>query len=131
MTDSGLFCHLLDIHSAQELNHSPHKGDVVETFVYSELIKHISYSYKQPQIYHYRTNDKKEIDFIVEKGDKFFAIEVKASQSIKKEAFKHIIDFQKKSSKNIVGIVLYAGNTVVPFGDNEYKRYALPLNIFF
>lgn len=131
MTDSGLFCHLLDIHSAQELNHSPHKGDVVETFVYSELIKHISYSYKQPQIYHYRTNDKKEIDFIVEKGDKIFAIEVKASQSIKKEAFKHIIDFQKKSSKNIVGIVLYAGNTVVPFGDNEYKRYALPLNIFF
>jgi len=131
MTDSGLFCHLLGIHSADELKISRHKGDVVETFVFSELLKHISYSETQPKMYHYRTTDKKEIDFIIEKADKIFAIEVKASQSIKKEAFKHIIDFQKKSSKNIVGIVLYAGNTVLSFCDEEYKRYALPLSIFF
>ena len=131
MTDSGLFCHLLGIQSADELKTSRHKGDVVETFVYSELLKHISYSETQPKMYHYRTTDKKEIDFIIEKVDKIFAIEVKASQSIKKEAFKHIIDFQKKSSKNIVGIVLYAGNTVLSFSDEEYKRYALPLSVFF
>jgi len=36
-----------------------------------------------PKIYHYRTNDKKEIDFILEKGNKIIAIEVKTSQSIK------------------------------------------------
>jgi len=131
ITDSGLFCHLLDIHSADELIASVHKGDVVETFVYSELLKHIGYSQIQPQIYHYRTNDKKEIDFIIEKADKIFAIEVKSSQTIKKDAFKHITDFQNKSSKNIVGIVFYTGTTVLSFGDETYKRYALPLNIFF
>ncbi len=131
MTDSGLFAHLLDIHSAQELQNSPHKGDVVETFVYSELLKHISYSQIQPKLYHYRTNDKKEIDFIVEKRDKIFAIEVKSSQSIKKEAFKHIVDFQKKSKKEIVGIVFYAGETILSFGDKEHKRYAVPLSLFF
>ncbi len=131
MTDSGLFCHLLDIHSAHELTTSSHKGDVVETFVYSELLKHIGYSHTQPHIYHYRTNDKKEIDFILEKADKIFAIEVKSSQTIKKDAFKHIVDFQNKSSKNIVGIVFYAGDTILSFGDETYKRYALPLNIFF
>jgi predicted AAA+ superfamily ATPase len=131
MTDSGLFAHLLDIHSAEELQNSVHKGDVVETFVYAELLKHISYSEIQPQLYHYRTNDKKEIDFIIEKRDKIFAIEVKSSQSIKKDAFKHIIDFQKKSKKEIVGIVFYAGETVLSFGDEEHKRYALPLSVFF
>ena len=131
MTDSGLFAHLLDIHSAQELQNSPHKGDVVETFVYAELLKHISYSQIQPKLYHYRTNDKKEIDFIVEKRDKIFAIEVKSSQSIKKEAFKHIVDFQKKSKKEIVGIVFYAGETILSFGDEEHKRYAVPLSLFF
>ena len=130
MTDSGLFCHLLGIHSAGELTASTHKGDVVETFVYSELLKHIGYSQLQPHLYHYRTNDKKEIDFIVEKSDKVFAIEVKASQSIKKETFKHIVDFQNRSSKEIVGIVFYAGDNVLSFGDNTHKRYALPLNIF-
>ena len=94
MTDSGLFCHLLGIGSVDELLNSSHKGDAVETFVYAELLKHRGYSQTQAQIYHYRTNDKKEIDFILEKGDKIFAIEVKSSQSIKKDAFKHIIDFQ-------------------------------------
>jgi len=99
MTDSGLFAHLLDVHTAQELNNSTHKGDIVETFVFAELLKHISYSQIQPKLYHYRTNDKKEIDFIVEKVDKIFAIEVKSSQNIKKDAFKHIIDFQKNHQK--------------------------------
>jgi len=131
MTDSGLFCHLLDIHGADELTTSAHKGDVVETFVYGELLKHIGYSHTQPHIYHYRTNDKKEIDFILEKADKIFAIEVKSSQTIKKDAFKHIVDFQNRSSKNIVGIVFYAGDTILSFGDETHKRYALPLNIFF
>ena len=131
MTDSGLFCHLLGISSTDELLHSKHKGDVVETFVYAELAKHVGYSQMQPRMYHYRTNDKKEIDFIVEKADKIFAIEVKSSQSIKKDAFKHIIDFQKKSDKEVIGIVLYAGCDILPFSDDEYKRFALPLGVFF
>jgi len=131
MTDSGLFSHLLDIHSADELHGSVHKGDIVETFVYAELLKHISYSEIQPQLYHYRTNDKKEIDFIVEKRDKVFAIEVKSSKSIKKEAFVHISHFQKKSPKEVIGIVLYAGETVLSFSDDEHVRYALPLSVFF
>jgi len=131
MTDSGLFCHLLGINSAEELINSSHKGDVVETFVYSELLKHISYSQKQPKIYHYRTNDKKEIDFILQKGDKLFAIEIKTSQSIKKDAFKHIIDFQNRSDNEIVGIVFYGGDDILPFGDEMHQRYALPLSLFF
>ncbi len=131
MTDSGLFSHLLDIQNGNQLMPSPRKGAIVETFVYSELLKHIDYSRKQPQIYHYRTNDKKEIDFIVEKGDTIFAIEVKSSQSVKKDAFKHIIDFQVKSSGNITGIVFYAGDTILSFGDTQHKRFAVPMNIFF
>ena len=131
MTDSGLFSHLLDIHTADELNSSTHKGDIVETFVFAELLKHISYSQIQPKLYHYRTNDKKEIDFIVEKPNKILAIEVKSSQNIKRDAFKHIIDFQKKSSKEIIGIVFYAGESILSFGDEEYQRFALPLGVFF
>jgi len=96
MTDSGIYCHLLGINNANELINSTHKGDVIETFVYSELLKHVGYSETLPKLYHYRTNDKKEIDFIVEKGDKILAIEVKSSQTIKIDAFKHIIDFQNK-----------------------------------
>ncbi len=131
MTDSGLFCHLLGISSVDELLHSSHKGDVVETFVYAELLKHLGYSQTQAKIYHYRTNDKKEIDFILERGTKIFAVEVKSSQSIKKDAFKHIADFQRKTDKQVVGIVFYAGNDILPFGDENNPRFALPLSLFF
>lgn len=131
MTDSGIYCHLLDIHSHEELVKSAHKGSIIETFVYSELLKHKSYSEIQPQIYHYRTTDQKEIDFIIEKTDKIFAIEVKSSQKIDTASFKHITDFQNKSQKVVIGMILYAGDKILHFGDKEHSRYALPLSIFF
>ncbi len=131
MSDSGVLSHLLNITTTQELLNSNKKGDVIETFIYNELLKHISYSTTMPNIYHYRTNDKKEIDFVLEKGDKIIAIEVKSSHTVKLEHFKHIVDFQKKSSKKIIGIVFYMGEAVLPFGDGEYERYALPIATLF
>lgn len=131
MTDSGVFCHLLGITDTDTLHNSTHKGNIFETFVYGELLKHISYSLSQPHIYHYRTNDKKEIDFVIEKGDRIIAIEVKGSQTIKYDSFKHITDFQNKSSKKVLGIVLYAGEQLLPFGDEIHPRYAVPLSVFF
>jgi predicted AAA+ superfamily ATPase len=131
VSDSGLLCYLLDIKSVKELIDSKQKGDVVETFVYNELQKHIGYSLTRPNIYHYRTSDKKEIDFIIQKADTIFAIEVKSSQTIKKDAFKHIEDFQNKSDKQVIGIVLYGGEDMVSFGDSKYIRVGLPLSIFF
>jgi predicted AAA+ superfamily ATPase len=131
MTDSGIFCHLMGIQNATELAASRHKGEVFETFVLSELLKHIGYSQTQPQCYHYRTTDKKEIDFIVETSQQIFAIEVKASQTIREKAFQHIVEFQQKSDKKVVGIVLYAGTSLLPFGDKEHPRYAVPFSVFF
>jgi len=132
LNDSGVLSHILNITTVDELLNSSKKGDIVETFVYGELLKHISYSCTMPKIYHYRTNDKKEIDFIVEKGDKIIAIEVKSSQSIKLDSFKHIIDFQNRTKdKAVVGIVLYMGEDIVAFSDNKYQRYAIPLGLFF
>ena len=132
MNDSGVLSHILNITNKEELLSSSKKGEIFETFVFSELLKHISYSQTLPKIYHYRTNDKKEIDFIIEKGDKIFAIEVKSSQTIKIDAFKHIIDFQNKSEdKKIVGLVFYLGENIIPFGDEKYQRFAIPFNIFF
>jgi len=132
LNDSGILSHILNITTVDELLKSPKKGEVIETFVFSELIKHISYSQTMPKLYHYRTNDKKEIDFIAEKGDKIIAIEVKSSISIKQDSFKHIIDLQNKTKdKEVVGIVLYMGNDIVWFGDEKNKRYALPMRVFF
>jgi predicted AAA+ superfamily ATPase len=131
LNDSGLLCHILDINSANELIESKQKGDILETFVYTELQKHISYSQIRPDIYHYRTSDKKEIDFIIQKGETIFSIEVKSSQTIKRDLFKHIEDFQNRSDKKVIGIVLYGGEDIVSFGDSKHIRVGIPLSIFF
>lgn len=131
MTDSGIYCHLLGIQDEQELQNSPHKGNAFETFVFSELLKHLSYANTQVRLYHYRTSDQKEIDFILDRGEQLVAIEVKSALQVKKDAFKHIIELQEKSKQNVLGIVLYAGEHVLSFSEGGYARYAVPLSVFF
>jgi predicted AAA+ superfamily ATPase len=128
LTDSGLFAHMLDIHSVSELLSSRYKGNIIETFVFSELLKHKTYSYNNYQIMHYRTNDQKECDFIIQSVDEILACEVKSASHVSKDDFKHIVEFQKKSSKNIKGIVFYFGADIVTFGKN---LYAVPMSLFF
>jgi hypothetical protein len=65
------------------------------------------------------------------KVDNIFAIEVKSLQCVQKAAFKHIIDFQHKLSKQVVRIVLYTGEQVLSFGDDVHQRFAVPLAVFF
>ncbi len=37
--DTGVLCHLLQINSEDEFNKSPLKGEILETFIFSELLK--------------------------------------------------------------------------------------------
>jgi predicted AAA+ superfamily ATPase len=127
LTDSGIASHILGIRTQEDLHNSKQKGNIYETFVFSELLKHITYSENILEFFYYRTQDKKEIDFIIKKQDKILALEVKSSHSVRKDDFKHIVDFQKRSKFKVTGIVLYHGDKVVGFGD---KLFAVPLSLF-
>jgi predicted AAA+ superfamily ATPase len=125
--DTGVLCSILKLNTKKKLLNSPYSGQVFETYIFSELQKHISYLKKQASMYHYRTNDKKEIDFIIEVEDKLLAIEVKQSSSIQKSDFKHIIDLQNKSEKNCLGIVFYNGDMTIELDDD---LVAIPFGMF-
>jgi predicted AAA+ superfamily ATPase len=128
MLDTGIVCHLLRIKNSQTLEESHYKGQIYETFVFSELKKHLSFAVDNTEIYHYHTSDKKEIDFILSRGDKLVAIEVKASHSADKGDFKHIFDFQKASQKEVIGIVFYRGEHIIEIDE---QNFALPFGVFF
>jgi hypothetical protein len=93
-------------------------GANFETFVFNELYKQTSFLLDRTQIYYYRTLDKKEIDFIIEKNDKLVAIEVKFAKSITKGDFKHIIDLKNSSSNFRLGLIIYMGEHALPYGDD-------------
>lgn len=125
--DTGVLCSLLRINTKEQLLSSPYSGQVFETYVFCELQKHLSYLQKSAQIFHYRTNDKKEIDFIIEVDNELLALEVKQSSSVTKDDFKHIIDLQNRYDKKCLGVVFYNGDMVVEFSDD---LVAIPFRIF-
>lgn len=123
-TDTGVLCHLLDIISTDELEKSHFKGAIYETFVYGELLKANTYADRTASIYHYRTADKKEIDFLLEVGGKLTAIEVKCTKSVNIGDFKHILNLRESVGRQFdKGIVFYGGDIVLRFDAN---LYALP-----
>lgn len=127
-TDSGVLSYLLGISSAKEFADSPYKGYIFETFIFSELLKSVKYSAKLTKLFFYRTTDKEEIDFIIERNQKIIALEVKLSRTVNLKDFKYIIDL-KKSSKNFKsGFVLYMGDDILPFGDD---LFAVPVMLLF
>lgn len=125
--DTGVLCSLLRINTKEQLLNSPYSGQIYETYVFCELQKHLSYLQKSAQIFHYRTNDKKEIDFIIEVDNEILACEVKQSSSVKKDDFKHIIDLQNRYDKKCLGIIFYNGDMVIEFSDD---LVAIPFGIF-
>jgi hypothetical protein len=125
--DTGVLCSLLRIDSKEKLLSSPYSGAIFETYVFCELQKHLSYMQKSGTLYHYRTNDKKEIDFIVEVDNEIVACEVKQSSSIKKDDFKHIIDFQSRCEQKCLGVVFYNGESVIEFSED---LVAVPFGVF-
>ncbi len=126
--DSGMLSYLLGVLTPEEFLNSPYKGIIFETFVFSELLKALKYSFIPTEFYFYRTQDRKEIDFIIKRGEKLIAIEVKFSKTVSKRNFKHIIDFQCASKREVKGFVIYTGERILPFGQG---LYAIPISLFF
>jgi predicted AAA+ superfamily ATPase len=131
--DSGLASYLLDASvESLMLGKNEYLGNLVETFVYSELIKHASYSEERVKIYHYRDQKQKEVDFVIEShsGD-IVAIEVKSGSNLKKEHFKGLVALANTiKNKSFKGIILYSGDKILPYKIDDYQLWAIPIKIF-
>lgn len=63
--DSGMLCHLLQIHSRGELQQSPFAGPIFEGILASEVAKIQASAGQRRQIYFFRDQQGLEIDFIL------------------------------------------------------------------
>lgn len=103
-------------------------GPLLETWVYDELLKILSFTEQSWNIYYYRDKDQVEVDFVLENhARKIIGIEVKASHTIFGHDFKGLRKLSNIAGKNwITGIVLYNGDQCLSFGDN---LWAIPLSM--
>ena len=73
---------MLGIQTADQLSTHPLRGALFENWVYTELVKMRVNSGERPEIFFWRTHGGQEVDFIVERQNTLYAIEVKAGAGV-------------------------------------------------
>lgn len=127
LVDSGFLANLLKINSKEALKESNLVGNVLENFVVMELLKQLTWSTTKAELYHFRTSTGVEVDIVLEDELKnIVGIEVKSSSTVSYDDFKGLAYLQELTkNKFIKGIVLYTGESIIPFGKN---LLAVPIN---
>ena len=124
--DTGMMASVLNWNEDEVNFDSDRAGKLIETWVYNQLAPQVDLE-ADISITQFRDKQKHEIDFMLTgAGYTTLGIEVKAGSDVGKGDFKNLAWFRDKVAKDkpFTGIVLYAGDTTLPFGKN---LYAVPL----
>lgn len=127
LNDAGFACYLAGIDQEQQLEGHALCGAIVETWAWSELRKLLALT-TGIQTSFYRTHAGREVDFVLEKGQQTWGVEIKWSSSISRSDFNGLIDLQDALNGNAKGILVYTGKEVVTFSDT---LIAVPFQAFF
>ncbi len=126
ISDSGLLSGLLGADARRIREDAGFAGSLFETFVATEVERQASWSGSGLRFWHYREEDR-EVDVIVERpsGD-VVGIEVKAGATVRSRDFRGLAHIRERLGTRLVaGIVLYAGERTLPFGDG---LWAVPIS---
>jgi predicted AAA+ superfamily ATPase len=125
--DSGLLSTLIGLYKQEILIDRSRFGNVLESFVYSEILKHISTSNEDYQVMFYRDVEKVEVDFVLENSrSQVVGIEVKATATIKNTHLKGLKKLATICGANFqMGVLLYDGSETLPIGD---RIWAVPIS---
>lgn len=125
VTDTGLAAHLNNLGAAPGRAADEATGRLLENFVVMELFKQAGWSRRRPRLFHYRTHGQREVDVVLEdRTGLVVGVEVKATRAVSERTFTGLRDLAQAAGDRFVrGIVLYAGSSVVPFGE---RLHAVP-----
>jgi hypothetical protein len=95
LADTGLACWAQAISSPSSLGGHPLWGHLFETFIAGELRKQMSLLSPTPRLYHWRSAGGAEVDFLLERDNRFFPIEVKAKTRLSRSDARGIRSFRQ------------------------------------
>ncbi len=126
LTDTGLATYLLSIDAKKLAKDTKLLGQLLETFIGLELLRHLSWSQSKARLYHFRSHTGQEIDLLLESyaGD-VIGIEVKASSQVASKDLAALQNLREELGTSFkAGIVFYTGSTLLPQGE---KLWAVPV----
>lgn len=127
MTDTGVMASVLGWTFDTVQFDGERNGRLLENFVYQELMCTVDADELGCEVFYYRDANKREIDFIIQSEQHgILGLEIKAGSAVKQSDFKHLAWFRDTMAppEGFVGIILYTGNEVLPFGKN---LWAVPI----
>lgn len=125
--DSGFLGVLTNIgHKDVELDKTGY-GHILESFVFSELLKHTATSDDDYRLLYYRDADKFEVDVVIENSaGQLVGVEVKASATVKERDLRGLKKLASLAGEQLTaGVLLYDGDETMPLGSNQW---AAPLS---
>lgn len=125
--DSGLLAAIRGLSLTRIKSDRRMFGALLESFVFSEILKLMSASDLRLTPYHFRDQQMREVNIVLERDDGTIAgIEVKAAASVKSTDFSGLrILAEACKDRFTFGVVLYDGADLVPFGE---RLLAVPLS---
>ena len=125
--DSGLLTALLNLNNEEVQRDRTRFGNVLETFVFGELLKHASTAEGDYHLLYYRDAAKFEVDVVIENGAGLIVgVEVKASATVKERDLRGLKKLASLAGDQFkMGVLLYDGVETMPLGDGIW---AAPLS---
>ncbi|MFO0981365.1 MAG: ATP-binding protein [Planctomycetota bacterium] len=129
LCDSGLAASTLGLHDWNPAEHNPLRGHLLETWVHQQLAALAEVADPPFELSFFRTHGQEEVDFVLTRGRRAIAIEVKLGATVRPEDARPLERFAERLGKECrYGLVLYSGHTVIPLAP---RTVAVPLSAFF
>ena len=125
--DAGLLAMLMNLGIEEVRRDRSRFGQVLETFVFGELLKHTTSAEGDYQLLYYRDADKVEVDIVIENAaGQLVGVEVKASATVKASDLRGLRKLAALAGNQFkMGVLLYDGAETLPLGDGIW---AAPLS---
>ena len=125
--DAGLLASLLDLTAQEVAQDRTRFGNVLETFVFGELLKHSTTAQDDYRLMYYRDAGKFEVDVVIENAaGQLVGVEVKAAATVKASDLRGLKKWAALAGPQFrLGVVLYDGTETLPLGDG---LWAAPLS---
>ncbi len=110
--DTGLAGYLTGIKTAELYNNGPLAGPMFENYIIIEILKKIKHSCIDAEIFFLRTQDKSEIDLIIDHKSHQEFIEIKKSATFNPKMTRTLRQYNKLEGKKIKCLLLYQGTNL-------------------
>ncbi len=119
--DTGLVSYLTGIDSFDQYDKGPLAGPLFENYVISEIYKKELHTASDASLYYLRTQDKSEVDLIIDRKNKQEWFEIKKSSTLKTDMLKTLKSYQEEADQSFLIYQgkkeSYQGIQIIPFED--------------